>query len=77
VDQISWEIVPQFVREIVFRVDALFSYRTENCIPIRFAANRTAIRMGNRIRVDSPLARIVILPTIHFIETWSYFGICE
>jgi hypothetical protein len=29
------------------RVDAIFSYRTENRIPIRFAANRTGIRMGN------------------------------
>jgi hypothetical protein len=37
-------------------VDALFSYRKENHIPIRFAANRTGIRMGDRIRVDGPLA---------------------
>jgi hypothetical protein len=30
--------------------DALFSYRTENHIPIRFAANRTLIRMGRPLR---------------------------
>jgi hypothetical protein len=36
-------------------VDAIFSYRTENRIAIRFAANRTGIRMGNRIRLDGPL----------------------
>jgi hypothetical protein len=44
---IVWDIVRQFV----LCVDALFSYSTENRIPIRFAANRT----GNRIRVDGPL----------------------
>jgi hypothetical protein len=55
VDQIVWEIVRQFVREIVLRVDAIFSFRTENCIPIRFTANRTVIRMEYRIRVDGPL----------------------
>jgi hypothetical protein len=38
-------------------VDAIFSYRTENRIPIRFAANRTGIRTGNPIRVDGPLCR--------------------
>jgi hypothetical protein len=54
-DRSVWEIVRQFVREIVLRVDALFSYRTENRIPIRFAANRTAIRIGILIRVDGPL----------------------
>jgi hypothetical protein len=36
------------------RVDAIFSYRTEIRMAIRFAANRTGIRMGNRIRVDGP-----------------------
>jgi hypothetical protein len=37
------------------RVDAIFSYRVEIRIAIRFAANRMAIRTGNRIRVDGPL----------------------
>jgi hypothetical protein len=55
--QIVWEIVRQFVREIVLCVDALFSYRTENRIAIRFAANRTSIRLGNRMRVDGPLGK--------------------
>jgi hypothetical protein len=41
-------------KAIRLRVDAIFSYRTEIWIAIRFAANRTAIRMGNRIRVDGP-----------------------
>jgi hypothetical protein len=36
------------------RVDAIFSYRTDNCIPIRFAANRTGIRTENRVPVDGP-----------------------
>jgi hypothetical protein len=36
------------------RVDALFYYRTENRFAIRFAANCTEIRMGNRIRVAGP-----------------------
>jgi hypothetical protein len=54
VDQIVWEIVRQFVREILSGVDAIFSYGTENRIPIRFAANRTGIRMGNRLRVEAP-----------------------
>jgi hypothetical protein len=40
---------------ICTRVDTTFSYRTENRIPIRFAANRTGIRTGNRIRVDGLL----------------------
>jgi hypothetical protein len=44
-------IVCGFVREIVC-VYAFFSYRTGNRVPIRFAANRTPIRSGNRIRVD-------------------------
>jgi hypothetical protein len=35
---------------ICTRFDAIFSYSTENRIPIRYAANRT----GNRIRVDGP-----------------------
>jgi hypothetical protein len=52
------QIVQQFVREILSRVDAIFSYRTENRIPIRFAANPTGICTGNRIRVDGPLCRI-------------------
>jgi hypothetical protein len=37
------------------RVDTIFSYRTEIRIAIRFAANRTAICVGNCIRVDGPL----------------------
>jgi hypothetical protein len=45
----------EIVREIVSRVDAQFSYRTENCIPIRFVANCTLIRTGNHLRVDGPL----------------------
>jgi hypothetical protein len=55
VDQIVWEIVRQFVREIVLRVDAIFSFRTDNCIPIRFTSNHTVIRKEYRIRVDGPL----------------------
>jgi hypothetical protein len=39
---------------IYTRVNAIFSYRTENRIPIRFAVNCTGIRTGNRIRVDGP-----------------------
>jgi hypothetical protein len=42
-------------KAICTRVDAVFSYRTENRIPIRFAANRTLIRTGNLIRVDGSL----------------------
>jgi hypothetical protein len=40
------------VHQILLCVGALFSYGTENRIPIRFAANRTLIRTGNRKRVD-------------------------
>jgi hypothetical protein len=47
----------RFVRKIVSRVDASFYYRTEIWISIRFAANPTPIRTGNRIRVDGPLVR--------------------
>jgi hypothetical protein len=57
VRQIVWEIQRQFVREIILCVDAFFSYCTENCIRIRFAANRTLICTGNRIRVDGPSDR--------------------
>jgi hypothetical protein len=46
-----WGFVRGFLCKIVLGVDALFSYRTDNRIAIRFAANRTAIRTGNRIRV--------------------------
>jgi hypothetical protein len=37
------------------RVEAIFSYRVEILIAIRFAANRMVIRTGYRICVDSPL----------------------
>jgi hypothetical protein len=37
------------------RVDAQFSYRTQNRMAIRFAPNRTPIRTLIRIRVDGPL----------------------
>jgi hypothetical protein len=47
VHQILWKIVRQFV----LFVDALFSYRAENRLPIRFAANRA---LANRLRVDGP-----------------------
>jgi hypothetical protein len=30
------------------------SFRTEICIAIQFAANRTTIRTGDRLRVDGP-----------------------
>jgi hypothetical protein len=43
---------------ICMYVDAQYYYRTEIRIAIRFAANRTEIRIGNRIRVDGPLATI-------------------
>jgi hypothetical protein len=36
------------------RVEAIFSYGTENHIAIRFAPNCTGVRTGNRIRVDGP-----------------------
>jgi hypothetical protein len=49
------QIEHEFVRRIVLRVDAQFSYPTENRILFRFAANRTPICTGNRICVDSPL----------------------
>jgi hypothetical protein len=45
------------------RVDAIFYYRTENRIPIRFAANRTLIRTGNRIGLDGPLDKKPHSPT--------------
>jgi hypothetical protein len=35
--------------------DTLFYYHTEKRIPIRFAANRSHIRTGNRMSVDGPL----------------------
>jgi hypothetical protein len=38
--------------QIVLFVDAQYSYHTENWNPIRFAENRTLIRLGNRKRVD-------------------------
>jgi hypothetical protein len=51
VREIVREFEREFVRRFVSRVDALFSYRTDNRIAIRFVANRTLIRMGNRVRV--------------------------
>jgi hypothetical protein len=46
------------------RVDAQYSYRTEIRFAIRFAANRMAIRMGNRIRVTSPLTGLRLNRTV-------------
>jgi hypothetical protein len=71
VHQIVCEIIWQFVREIVLCVDALFSYRTENRIPIRFAANRTPIRTGNRTHVDIILQEVhkVLKPFVFVISS--------
>jgi hypothetical protein len=62
------------------RVDARYSYRTDNRIPIRFAANRTLIRTGNRIRVD-PLLDVQLISAsvdepfyyceLQIIPTWK------
>jgi ectoine hydroxylase-related dioxygenase (phytanoyl-CoA dioxygenase family) len=43
---------------ILTRLDAQYSYRTEIRTAIRFAANRTLIRTGNRLRVDGPFDMI-------------------
>jgi hypothetical protein len=46
---------------ICTRVDTIFSYRAEIRMAIRFAANCTGIRMGNRIRVAATY-RVVHCP---------------
>jgi hypothetical protein len=51
------------------RVDAIFSNRTEIRITIRFAANRTAIRIGNTIRVEGSLRYNGLLK-----ESKDFFG---
>jgi hypothetical protein len=51
------------------RVDAIFSYRTENRIRIRFAANRMGICTGNCIRVDGPLRRKLIFLLFSFFRS--------
>jgi hypothetical protein len=68
------QIEHEFVRRIVLRVDAQFSYPTENRILFRFAANRTPICTGNRICVDSPLPcnTYVHLVLMGYSEVYGY-----
>jgi hypothetical protein len=42
-------------------VDSRYYYRAENRIPIRFAANQTAILTGNQLPVDGALRSCITI----------------